>query len=316
MVSRRNMLRIGAGAALVASAVVAARAGLQMRQTEAARALYEGGIAAPDGPMEVFHLGHSLVGWDMPAMLAELAPAGHDYASQLGWGTPLRSHWYPDVPINGFEAENAHPKFLPAREALETGRFDAVVLTEMVELKDAIRYRDSPDYLANWGGLARAARSDVRLYLFETWHHTDDPVGWLPRIDSDFEALWMGKLALPAAAMMGAPVHVIPGGQVIAATVRALEAQGGVGNVTGRDALMARTPDGTVDTIHLGDIGAYLIALTHYATLYQRSPVGLPVALMRADGTAAVAPDAAAGALMQQVVWDVVRAVPYTGVRA
>jgi hypothetical protein len=311
MVTRRGILRLGAGVLGVAVAGSAAWRAWRLSQ---AHDLYAEPPAAPDGPLNVFHLGHSLVGRDMPAMLAQLAPRGHDFASQLGWGTPLRSHWYPEVPVNGFDTENAHPKFLHAREAIESGAFDTLVMTEMVELTDAIRYHDSPDYLANWARLARAARPDIRLYLYETWHNTDDPAGWLARIDGDYQTLWLDRLILPAAAQSGAPVHVIPGGQVLAAVVRAVEAQGGVGNVANRDALMARTAKGAVDTIHLGDLGAYLIALTHYATLYRRSPVGLPLTLMRADGTAADGPDAQAGALMQQTVWDVVRSAAYSGV--
>ncbi|MEH6646338.1 hypothetical protein [Sulfitobacter sp.] len=316
MMSRRGILQLGAAGLVGIGATMSVRAGWDMMQLDMARDLYSGGMAAPEGALRVFHLGHSLVGRDMPAMLAQLAPEGHDYGSQLGWGTPLRAHWYPNVPVNGFETENAHGKFLPARAALENGGFDAVVMTEMVELTDAIKYHDSPEYLANWAQFARAARPDVRLYLYETWHNTDDPAGWLDRIDTDLEALWLDRLTLPAAVAAGGPIYVIPGGQVLAAFVRAVEAQGGVGNVPSRDALFARTPEGGVDTIHLGDIGAYLIALTHYAALYQRSPVGLPLALRRADGTAAGAPDGDAGTLMQQVVWDVVRALPYSGVTA
>jgi hypothetical protein len=314
MVTRRGILRLGAGALAGLGVAVAGNAGWRMWQLSQARGLYADEVPAPDGPLNVFHLGHSLVGRDMPAMLAQLAPAGHDHASQLGWGAPLRSHWYPDVAVNGFESENDHPKFLPARDAVTSGAFGALVMTEMVELTDAIRYHDSPEYLANWAQLARAARPDVRLYLYETWHNTDDPAGWLARIDADFNALWLDRLALPAAAQAGAPIHVIPGGQALAAFVRAVEARGGVGNIADRDAMMARTPEGAVDTIHLSDLGAYLIALTHFATLYQRSPVGLPLELLRSDGTPADAPDAQAGALMQQTVWDVVRAAPYSGV--
>jgi hypothetical protein len=183
----------------------------------------------------------------------------------------------------------------------------------MVELKDALRYHDSAAYLADWVALAHSARPGMRVYLYETWHNTDDPAGWLARIDADYDALWLDRLLLPAVAQTGVPVHVIPAGQVLAAFVRAVEAQGSVGNIANRDALMARTPEGAVDTIHLSDLGAYLVALTHFATLYQRSPVGLPLALMRADGTAADAPDAEAGALMQQIVHDVVRSARYSG---
>lgn len=316
MISRRGALRFGAAALAGVGAAIALRAGWQMRQLDAARALYTEGPTAPDGALSVYHLGHSLVGRDMPAMLAQLAPKGHNYASQLGWGAPLRSHYEPDMPVNGFDAENAHDKFSPAREAVGSGSYDAVVMTEMVELRDAINYHDSAAYLAKWMLLARAARPDVRLYLYETWHNTDDPAGWLDRIDTDLEALWMDRVALPASLEAGAPVYLVPGGQVLAATVRAVDAQGGAGNLKSRDDLMARTPEGAVDTIHFGDMGAYLMALTHYATLYQRDPKGLPLGLLRADGTEAEAPDEQAGALMQEIVWDVVRATPFSGVDA
>ena len=62
--------------------------------------LYSNPLPHPKGPMRVFHLGHSLVGRDMPAMLAQLAPKGHAYESQLGWGTTLKAHWGPKEEIN------------------------------------------------------------------------------------------------------------------------------------------------------------------------------------------------------------------------
>jgi len=316
MISRRGVLRLCSAALVAVGGALALRAGWTMARQRQARGLYSDGVAAPDGPINVYHLGHSLVGRDMPAMLAQLAGAGHDYASQLGWGANLRSHFEPDVPVNGFDEENAHSRFLPAREALVKGNFDALVMTEMVELRDAIKYHDSAKYLANWARLARDARPDVRLYLYETWHNTDDPTGWYDRIDADFDELWLDRVVLPAALDIRAPIYIIPGGQVMASVGRALEDAGGIGNLANRDALMARTPEGALDTIHLGDIGNYLIALTHYATLYQRDPTGLPLALTRADGTAAVAPDAKAGALLQKIVWEVVRATPFSGVSA
>ncbi|UWR23515.1 hypothetical protein [Sulfitobacter sp. S190] len=314
---RRAVLTMGAVAAGALAAVLAGREMRDRRRDRAARALYaQARVTPPTAPMRVYHLGHSLVGRDMPAMLAQLAGQGHSYASQLGWGTSLRQHWEPDAPINGFETENAHAQFMPARAAVGSGAFDAVILTEMVELRDALRYHDSAAYLARWAALAHEARPDTRLYLYETWHRTDDPDGWLARIDADLDALWLGKVAYPAAAATGRPIHVIPAGQVLAAIARAIAGQDGIGNLTTRDALFARTDDGTPDAIHLSDLGAYAVALTHYAVLYHRSPEGLPLALLRADGSAAQAPDAVAGAMMQRVVWDVVRRVQESGVAA
>lgn len=83
--------------------------------------------------------------------------------------------------------------------------------------------------------------------------------------------------------------------------------------MTDRTDLFARNPDGTLDTIHINDLGAYLVALVHFAVIYQRSPVGLPHMLTRADGTPATAPDPALAATMQDIVWSVVRALPVTG---
>lgn len=304
---------IAAGVALVA-AVGASAAYLapppSLSDAEFAAA-YAVPLAPVESPLTVFHLGHSLVGRDMPAMLAQLVP-GHDYSSQLGWGATLKGHWDGEVP--GFKEENANPRFEAAEEALATGRFDAVVLTEMVEIKDAIKYFDSAEYLALWVRKARSANPDTRVFLYETWHNLDDPAGWLERIDSDLGQYWEGTLLRQAMALDGVgTVYVVPGGQVMAAMAREIEA-GRVPGMTRREDLFAVGADGTQDTIHLGDKGTYLIALTHYAVLYGKSPVGLPYALMHADGTPSDAPSPEAARIMQEVVWRVVTGYRPTGV--
>ncbi len=277
-------------------------------------ALYASPPPPPAGPLAVFHLGHSLVGRDMPAMLAELAGPGARYDSQLGWGAPLKAHWG-DAEINGFAAENAHPRYRDAREAIGGGEYDAVVLTEMVEIRDAIRSYAPWDYLARWANLAWRGNPETRVYLYETWHSLDDPEGWLNRLDRDPERYWEGEILRRAlVADGGRPIHVIPAGEVLAAFTRAVADRGGVEGVAGPADLFALTPDGARDPIHINDLGAYLVALTHYAVLYQRDPAGLPRALHRADGSPATAPSPEAARLMQEIVWQVVRGNPLTGV--
>lgn len=258
-------------------------------------------LSPPGGPLKTYHLGHSLVGRDMPAMLAQVA--GHEYHSQLGWGASLSDHWKGTV--NGFAMENAHPAHRPVREALASVDYDAVIFTEMVELKDAIRYHDSAARLADWAQLAREARPDMRLYLYETWHRLGDAAGWLQRIDADLPALWEDQILGPAI-MAAGDIYVIPGGQVMAKVVRAAEA-GKIADITDRRAFFT-------DDIHLNDLGNWLIAMTHFAVLYHRSPVGLPAQLTRADGTPATPPTAQAARLMQELVWQVVTGYPLTGV--
>jgi hypothetical protein len=279
------------------------------------RARLSGKFAAPDGPLDVFHLGHSLVNRDMPAMLAQLAPPGHSYHSQLGWGATLKAHWGDDV-INGFEAENAHSRFRPAHEAMKSAEYDAIVLTEMVEIRDALRYYDSPKYLALWAKEALAARPDVRLYPYETWHRLDDREGWLERLDRDIDRYWLSRLLGPGLARLPVAAHlqVIPAGQVLAAVVRAIEAQGGVGNARDRTDLFARNPDGSIDPIHLNDLGNYLVAVVHCTVLYHIDPVGLPFALTRADDTPANPPSPELARLMQETAATVVRKVGLSGI--
>ena len=319
VIRRRLLGSIAAGVATLTAAAIGASTWRRDLTDAEMSEIYAVTPPPPTGPLHVFHLGHSLVGRDMPAMLAQLAPEGHRYESQLGWGTTLKSHWDPEaVPIAGFERENAHPRYRDAREALGSDDYDALVLTEMVEIRDAIRHFQSARYLRNWAQFARVADPGIRLYLYETWHNLDDPEGWLVRLDLDLDRYWDRKILRPALAGGDdfGPIFVIPAGQVLASLVRQLDAEGGVEGLRMREDLFARTPDKSLDTIHMGDLGNYLVALTHYAVLYQRSPVGLPANLNRADGTPAAQVSAAAARLMQETVWRVVTTQLLTGVRA
>ncbi len=263
-------------------------------------------LSPPTEPLRVYHLGHSLVGPIMPHMLAQLAPEGHGWNSQLGSGTSLKEHWEPDLEIRDFEISNIAPMHRPAREAIGSGDYDAVVLTEMVELRDAIKYFGSAKYMRRWAALARGASPAPRLYLYETWHNLDDPAGWLERIDRDLDPLWLGRvLGSDTRRNPDHPVYLIPAGQAMAAVVRAAEA-GEIDGISARQDLFS-------DTIHLNDLGAYVVALVHFATLYQRSPLGLPHQLALPDGTPAQHLSETAAAQIQQIVWDTVQTAPRTG---
>ena len=241
------------------------------------RVLYQDPVPAPEGPLSIFLMGHSLIARDMPAMLAQLADEGHAYDSQLGWGAELQAHWG-DIELEGAERDRE------AHEAVESGDYDVLVMTEKVSIESSIKYHDSWYYLAEWAAKAQAANPGIRLYLYETWHGLDVEEGWLERLDSDLSKNWEGEIidrALATGRFKG-PIYVIPGGQVMARVVREIEA-GGVDGLTSRQDLFK-------DKIHFNSIGAYLMALTHYAVLYGRSPVGQPHDLVDAKGKAVPMP--------------------------
>jgi hypothetical protein len=133
----------------------------------------------------------------------------------------------------------------------------------------------------------------------------------------DLSRYWENEILRPAMAAGGSDgvIYVIPAGQVMARFIRELEARGWVDGLKGKEDLFARDEKGELDTIHINDLGAYLVALTHYAVLYHRSPVGLPYKLRRADGSMAEAPSPEVARLMQEAVWNVVTSYPKTGVK-
>lgn len=269
------------------------------------RALYFDTARPPvETGLKVYHLGHSLVGRDMPAMLQQLAGDGHDYRSQLGWGTSLSQHLRGPDAIPGYAEENDHLHFEPLSEVLTSPDYDVLVFTEMIGLDAAIRYHDSAAAVRELIETAHAANPDLSFALYETWHPLNEG-DWVARIPEDRATMWEPALLAPAIeAAGGAPVRIIPAGTVMAELVRRAEATaGGIGGMTSRHDLFS-------DNIHLNDLGQYLVALTHYTSLYRTSPEGLPHRLRRADGTPAQAPTPELAREMQRVVWQVVSSSP------
>ncbi|RRH77934.1 hypothetical protein [Falsigemmobacter faecalis] len=267
-------------------------------------------LTPPSGPLRVFHIGHSLVGREMPAFLAQMA--GHEYESQLGWGTSLREHWEERLTINGFDVENAHPRYRPARAALASGEYDALVLTEMSSVADSLRWHATPNYIAEWAKAARAGRPDIRVYLYQSWPNLDTPGGWEAQTDAQLPQYWIGEFLRRAHAAGSGPVHLIPAGAVLLAAVRAAEA-GQIPGVTERQAFFSVSPEGVPDTVHMSDLGAWLVALTHFAVLYHQVPERPLTEVSHPDGRSfSLSPETAQA--LAGVVRGVIAGQPGTGV--
>lgn len=258
--------------------------------------------------LRVLFVGHSLIGQDMPAMAQGIAESlgvswAHDV--QLVDGGSLHVNW----------TESERAIGVDAAAALETGEYDAIVLTEAVSLDDHLRWSEPSRYAARYYGLAGRHRPDVRLFFYETWHPRDEPrvlfgvtsqSTWRELLDEDL-AKWEHIVDGARESLDGAVVHIVPGGQAMAALSDAVEG----GQVPGVSELTMLFTDG----VHLSRLGQYFIALVQVATLTRTSPVGATHEVRVASGQAvSIAPELAAA--LQQIAWRAVRGYPRSGVLA
>lgn len=257
----------------------------------------------------IYFIGHSLIGRDIPLFLQQLSGKSLNFNSQLGWGATLKSHWAPQIyPINGFTTENKAPYYRDAHEAIESASYDAFVLTEMVEIKDAIRYHQSADNLANFVKKIYSINPQAQVYFYETWPNLRDPDGWLERLDHDLTEYWENQIVNPALAQLDAqyPIYMIPAGQVFAAFSRHQHR-------LGRPVLTHESLY-TVDGIHLSDLGKLLVSITLYIALYHEKLDSIPDNLLKDDGTY-FAINSATAKSMQEIAWGVVSTYPRSAFR-
>lgn len=252
----------------------------------------------PRDALRVFYIGHSLQNWTVPTMVQSFARAqnlGHEYQAQIGNGASLRWQW--DRPDR---AEGVN-----AQEVLPRTPFDALVVTEAVPLDENVRWNEPASFFRRFLELARRSNPDVQGYLYETWHSRNEP-RWRERLDTD-RATWESIADQVNAAYEGRDVLVIPGGQAMALLHDRVRA-GAVPGVRSMDAIFH-------DDIHLTPLGWYFISCVQYATLYRRSPIGLPARTTDRYGGEHPSPPAEALSALQNIAWDAVRAYPRSGVR-
>ena len=312
---------------------------------------HTGGDAEPQSrdsaAAKVFFFGHSLVGHDMPQMIGAFARArGKGYAvnGQVGFGTPLLSHWRWEgafdsgfVPV-GFSAELPSSLLfdMEGKAALRTGSYDVIVLTESNGFVSGSPgdWSDFCDPDNEFGGcsiematnlvrLARMHNGSVRPLLYANWkgfNETGGTVdGWLADIANN-RGWWENvadqvEAALAREGVRGPPVRVIPVATILARIVE--QARDGELAALG---LADHTPLFS-DEVHLTSLGFYVVALAHYAAIYRDSPIGLPTAVDVVTGdkasrvTDGFTVDAALASHFQQVVWDVLEGYARSGVR-
>ena len=264
----------------------------------------------PVSRARVFHVGHSLVNHDMPRMLEQVAlEAGRDhaYAVQIINGANLQWQWNNSASAEGEDA----------RAVLPQGNHDVLVITEAVPLDNHLTWSDTEEFAGRFHALAVDANPDVRVFLYETWHcilsgtstgcdwDDGDDVPWRERLTQD-AARWQGIADHVNANHEGPEMRIIPAGQAMAVLHDRI-AEGGVYGLDDISQIF-------LDDIHLTAIGNYFVAMVHYASIYRRSPVGLPVQTTDRWETPYEAPLEPLAWSLQEIAWEVVSGDPAYGV--
>ena len=258
-------------------------------------------VAAGGLDRRVLLSGHSLtdplpdpLGW---MLRAAGAPAGVVARSTIP-GSPLDWRW--------------NNRTAPPDARADIGDFDVLVITERVALSTTREFHDSDGWALRWARHAWANGADgagAEVFLYAGWvprhvdpHASGDPdaaIAWRDRLDREY-GWWLEILAhVNANRPEGAPVmRMIPASMVLAAAHDAIEGGRGPAGLDDMEVFFS-------DDIHLSELGAYLVAMTHFAVIHRRDPAGLPVPPRI---------DRAVWSWMAGLVQTVVLAHPETGV--
>ncbi|MBC7938126.1 MAG: T9SS type A sorting domain-containing protein [Rhizobacter sp.] len=263
-----------------------------------------------------FYIGHSLVNFDMPAMVQSLATsAGRTtyYAQQIINGAPLGYNY----------ANYATAQGTSYRTAFPNGNLNTLIATEAIPLQAHITYSNAYEYADSIYRYAKNNNNNipVRYFFYETWHCTNSglPGGcaydntanssslWHPRLLLDFP-LWTGILNYVRTQFPGDEIFMVPAGQAL----YNLTTQINAGNVNG----ISNVNQLFTDDIHLNNKGNYFVACLMYSCIYRQSPVGLTANLSNMYSVPFTdMPTAAQALAMQQVAWNTANAlISWTGV--
>ncbi|RZS90663.1 T9SS type A sorting domain-containing protein [Aquimarina brevivitae] len=144
--------------------------------------------------------------------------------------------------------------------------------------------------------------------LWTTWTNIDDRDGPFRTMLDEYELLWeeMMDHANNNRPVGATPVYIIPGHRMMARLYDDVQA-GVVPGITTFDEFFE-------DTIHVNDLGAYAVAMIHYACIYNESPVGLPNDLFLENETNRDVPSEALARYLQTMIWEVVTNYSKTGI--
>ena len=260
--------------------------------------------AAPPAGLKVLTAGHSFHVW-MPPLVAEMAKAagiqGHEQLaiSSIG-GSKVIQHW--ELP----------PEKNKAKPILEAGKADLFTM--------APTFLPDPG-IENFTKLGLEHNPKIRLTLQQNWVPFEDPELWLSKsrpksIDRDVLTLVQLRAKHDPyfkmiedhvkelnARIPTAKIAIVPSGEAVLA-LRDKVIKGEAPGIKTQNELFT-------DVLgHPGPQIRVLSAYCHFAVIYRRSPVGLPV-----NGLLAKLPEAEKlNQLLQEIAWKAVTGHPMSGV--
>jgi hypothetical protein len=259
---------------------------------------------APPAGLKVLTAGHSFHVW-MPPLVAEMAKAvgiqGHEQLaiSSIG-GSKVIQHW--DLPA----AKNK------AKPVLESGKADLFTMSPTF----------LPDVgIENFVKLGLEHNPKIRFTLQQNWVPYEDPAIWLSRerpkqVDRDGKTVAQlramhepyfqmieGHVRELNARIPAAKIAIVPSGEAVMA-LRDKVIRGEAPGVRTQSELFT-------DVLgHPGPQIRVLSAYCHFAVIYHRSPVGLPV-----NSQLSKLPEAEKlNRLLQEIAWKAVTEHPLSGV--
>ena len=262
-----------------------------------------------------FYIGHSLVNFNMPAMVHGMAlGAGKTtyYGSQIANGSPLHINYNNFATAQGTPYPNAFP----------AGNYNSLIITEAVPLQPHLSWSNTNQFANNFYNYAKTNNNSnpIKFYIYETWHCKNSGIPQ-PGPNSQYgcewdntansSTLWHPRLLLDFPLWSSIVTHVrnqnptdnqiwmVPVGQAL----HNLTTQINLGNVPGISSFTQLFED----DIHLTNAGNYFVACVMYATIYGETPVGLTQNLNNMWGTPFTnMPTNAQRLVMQQVAWQTV----------
>lgn len=266
--------------------------------------------AQTDNPLPILRIvesGHSLTDGVMEPLSDMINAAG-------GRGTTLVKSTIPGSPMEwrwGNDPGYGQPHLVKPEDM---ARFNLMVNTERVTLSNTLPYHKSEEFALRWFNQAWEYGNDGKgaaSILYASWVNIDsgpdfenpykDPDGLIPLRERFPLEMVMWEQILDHVndnRPEGSPaMKMIPGPLIMADAYDQIAA----GTAPG----LTQFSDLYADMIHANELGNYLIALAHFAVIYNRDPRGLPAGVPARGGPSREQAD-----WMQDLVWRVVSSYP------